>query len=389
MTNNVAIKKIDNYNLVNVENALTELFASIDASKLFKPNLTVLVKINAGVDANPDLAQTTHPAVVQAVVNLLTKFGAKCIIADSPIKQYSQNGLDKIYFDTGMLEVANSCRCTLNHNLAVCKTEIANGIKTKSATLLEVVKQVDLIVNVGKLSVDDNLGALGVATGIFGLVPGDIKQLVLNRLTTVEDFNNYVIDLVSKLQKKIVLNIFDGVVALEANNSQRMLSCLAVSENMFSLDAVISKIIGRDLNDTIVKTAANRGMVDFANPYNIVDGSLKEFCLEDFNFGEQTNNSSIHKNKGQQKRFFNRNQQHVVICPSKCKGCSRCANICPAKAIMMKYDKNGELFAKIDYSKCIFCNKCYTACPYKVVDLKSPIGYKMIINNLEKFDENN
>lgn len=389
MTNDVAIKKIDNYNLVNVENALTELFNAIGASKFFKPNLKVLVKINAGVDANPDLAQTTHPAVVQGLINIISKLGAKCIIADSPIKQYSQNGLDKIYFDTGMLEVANSCKCTLNHNLAVCKTEIANGVKTKSATLLEVVKQVDLIVNVGKLIVDDNLGALGVAAGIFGLVPGDEKQLVLNRLTTVEDFNNYVIDLVTKLQKKIVLNVFDGVVALEANNSQRMLSCLAVSENMFSLDAVIGKIIGRDINDTIVKTASNRGLIELEKPYNIVSGDLKELVLEDFNFGEQTNTSNIHKSKCQQKRYFNHNQQRVIINPNKCKGCSRCANICPAKAIMMKYDKNGELFAKIDYSKCIFCNKCYTACPYKVADLKSPIGYKLITNGFEKFNENN
>ena len=90
MTNDVAIKKIDNYNLVNVENALTELFNAIGASKFFKPNLKVLVKINAGVDANPDLAQTTHPAVVQGLINIISKLGAKCIIADSPMKQYSQ-----------------------------------------------------------------------------------------------------------------------------------------------------------------------------------------------------------------------------------------------------------------------------------------------------------
>ena len=31
---------------------------------------------------------------------------------------------------------------------------------------------------------------------------------------------------------------------------------------------------------------------------------------------------------------------------NKCKGCSICSRVCPTKAIMMKYDKNGELFAQ-------------------------------------------
>ena len=387
MNNEVAIKRINNYNTNNVQQTLVELFASVNAEQLFKSNQKVLIKVDAGVDANPDLAITTHPSVVQAVVNLISGYGAKCIVADSPIKQYSLNGLDKIYFDTGLLEVANNTKCQLNHNLAVCKMEIPNGVKTKSATLLEVAKDVDLIVNIGKLRVDENLGALGIATGMFGLVPGDIKQLVLNRLNTVEDFNNYVIDLVTKLQKKIALNVFDGVVAVEANSSQRMLSCLAVAENMFSLDAVVSKIIGRDLADTIVKTASKRGLVEFEHPYKLIESDIQKFSLADFDFGEQTNLSPIHKNKGQQKRFFNRNQQRVIIDANKCKGCGRCAQICPAGAIMMKYDKAGELYAKIDYSKCIFCNKCYTACPYSVADLKTPIGFKILNYNVTKFNK--
>lgn len=389
MTNEVAIKHINNYKTDNVQQILAELFAAVNAEKFFKTNQKVLIKIDAATDANPDLAITTHPSVVQAVVNLISSYGAKCIVADSPSKQYSLNGLDKIYFETGLLEVANNTKCQLNHNLAACKLEIPNGVKTKSATLLEIVKDVDLIVNIGKLKVDEKLGTLGVAAGMFGLVPGDIKQLVLNRLNTVEDFNNYVIDLVTKLQKKIVLNVFDGVVAVEANSSQRMLSCLAVAENMFSLDAVVAKIIGRDLTDTIVKTAAKRGLVELDNPYKIIDGDIQKFMLADFNFGEQTNLSMIHNNKSQQKRFFNRNQQRVVIDGNKCKGCGRCAQICQAGAIAMKYDKNGELYAKIDYSKCIFCNKCFTACPYSVADLKTPIGFKILNYNVTKFNKEN
>ena len=387
MKNEVAIKKIDSYEPQTIESALTEVFNALGCNKFFTPNLNVLIKIDAGVDANPDMAQTTNPAVVQAVINIVSGFGAKCTIVDSPIKQYTENNLEKIYFETGMLEVANSSKCELNHNLKVCKLEIPNGVKTKSALLLEVVKKADAIINIGKIKVDKNLGFLASSAGLFGFVPGEMKQIVLNRLTTVDDFNNYIIDIASRLQNKLVLNVLDGVVALENNQSQRMTSCIAAAENMFSLDAVASKIIGMDLNDTIVKTAANRGMIDINNPYKLLIGDLNELTLVDFDFGEKTRLSNIFSSKAQQKHFFNQHQQRVTINPKKCKGCGRCASICPANAITMKIDKNGELFAKVDYSKCIFCKKCYTACPYSVVNLKTPIGYKMINHSVTKFNK--
>ena len=54
---------------------------------------------------------------------------------------------------------------------------------------------------------------------------------------------------------------------------------------------------------------------------------------------------------------------------------------------MMKYDKNGELFAEVDYKKCIFCNKCITACPYNVVEQKTPLAYKTMMKEIEKYNK--
>jgi NADH-quinone oxidoreductase subunit F len=47
----------------------------------------------------------------------------------------------------------------------------------------------------------------------------------------------------------------------------------------------------------------------------------------------------------------------------KCKGCSKCARICPASAI------TGELKSpfKIDQSKCIKCGACINSCPFKAI----------------------
>lgn len=52
-----------------------------------------------------------------------------------------------------------------------------------------------------------------------------------------------------------------------------------------------------------------------------------------------------------------------TIDPEKCKGCSKCAKICPVQAI------SGEVRKPfvIDTEKCIKCGACITACPFKAI----------------------
>ena len=107
----------------------------------------------------------------------------------------------------------------------------------------------------------------------------------------------------------------------------------------------------------------------------------------DFELGEFNGEKEIHKNKLKQKRYFNLYQQRVAINKNHCKGCTICSKICPTGAIMMRYDKENELYAQIDYSKCIYCFKCFTACPYRVVEIKKPINYKILEKQINKYNE--
>lgn len=48
-----------------------------------------------------------------------------------------------------------------------------------------------------------------------------------------------------------------------------------------------------------------------------------------------------------------------------CCGCSACADKCPVKAISMKPDSEGFVYANVDESACIGCGACIKACPIK------------------------
>lgn len=48
-----------------------------------------------------------------------------------------------------------------------------------------------------------------------------------------------------------------------------------------------------------------------------------------------------------------------------CCGCAACQNICPNKAIVMKYSKTGFFYPEIDENRCLKCGMCLSVCVYK------------------------
>ncbi len=386
MSDFVSLSYIEEYNVDIITEKVKSALGSINFNK-FKPKMKVMLKICAPISCSPDEAKTTNPAVVCGVANALTDMGLSVVVAESPYGSYSNEELDKVYLNTGMLEMANSSKSTLNNNLKTFELENPNGQASKSFTLLDAINDVDFIVNIGKLKIDENLGFLGATANLFGLIPGELKALILNRFDTLKQFNNYIIDLYECLKNKVVLNIVDGIVSLEANNNQRMLYCLALCENAYKLDACLCDILGIDLNNTYLKQAEERKLIQLTHPYKVLGEEKEKFVVPDFEIGEFNEETPIHKNKFKQKHYFNLTQQRVKINQKHCKGCSICSKICPTGAIMMRYDKENELYAEIDYSKCIYCFKCFAACPYRVVEVKKPINYKILEKQITKYNE--
>ena len=387
MSKLVSLTYLNDYNIATLENAVKDAVASLGVANLVKPKMKVLLKACLPNPVSPDLAETTHPAVIRALASWINEMGAECIVADSPYKAYTLANLEKVYLNTGMLDAANQSTCELNRNLSTYEVETPNGVKAKSLTLLNVINEVDAIINVGKLKIDQKLGFLGAAANLFGFVPGEMKTQVLNRIQTQKDFHDYVLDIHSVLKDKIIFNVVDAIVTKESGNCPRLMYCLAVADNMFSLDATLVDILDIGYKNTILKQAKHRGLFDFDKGYRTQGEKIDKFKIEDYAMHEFSESSSLHKSKAEQIKYFKAHQQRTTINKTNCKGCAVCSKICPTGAISMKTDKNGELYASIDYSKCIFCNKCNTACPYSVVDVVLPSGHRKLSKELEKQNE--
>lgn len=381
----VSLDYLNDYNIDELKAVIENALDHLNIRNNFKPKMKVLIKVCLPEPVSKDSAEGTHPAVVRAVVDVLTKIGVECIVAESPVKKHSLAYLDEVYLNTGMLEMANLTTCTLNRNLSTATIEIPEGVMTKGVTILDVVNQVDAIINVGKLKIDENLGYLGACSNMFGLIPGEMKTLILNRMNCLCDFNNYIVDMIEALKSKLVLNVLDAVVALEAGKTQRMLNCVALSECPYSLDAVMFDILDIKFEHTILKLASERDMFSMEKPYKLIGEKIEKFKVEDFALTD----FDCRKQLPTSNSYFKTHQQRPYIDKNKCKGCKICSKICPTNAIMMKYDNRGELYAEIDYSKCIYCNKCITACPYSVVSQITPIAYKKMQKEFNKYNKEN
>lgn len=378
----VALKTCKEYNCDVLNVKLKEGFDLLGGlEKFIKPKHTVLIKPDLYLGTEPNEAKTTNPNMVTALAELIANIGAKCIIADSPKGDFKQSVLDKVYDKTRMLGASNDGNAQLNTNDNISTIVNDNGEHCREIYIIDAVNDADVIINVGKFRCDKNLGLIGCTQNLFGLVPGQFKELVKSRCYTLNAYSNYIIDLCEALENKVVLNVLDGIVGCEANNDPRILNSIIISENHYAVDSVALKIINQDPRENVlISESVRRNQFDFN--YEVVGDKIESLVCSDFNYTNFLENIK----SGSHRKFnseYNKRQKRPVISAKQCKGCKVCANNCPMQAISMGYGELGE-YAVIDRDKCIACLKCVNNCPYKIIKTKTPSKYKTIDRMVKK-----
>lgn len=384
--NNVAIIKCESYNQELVDAKVKEavdLLGGIE--KFVKPKQKVALKVNLLMKATPEKAMTTHPAVVEAVVKLVQSVGAIPVIVDSAGGPFNATYMNSIYSASGLKDVAEKTNCEINQNFNFVEVQNPNAKVGFKFNIVSEIENADCIINLSKLKTHSFTGFTNAVKNMFGVIPGLTKVEMHGKYRDLPTFIDFLLDIHTYLGDKLVLNICDAIIGMEgfgpSNGTPKQIGVILAGSNAVCVDIIAAKLITiNPFNTPIIKGAISRRLIDENLTVNTLGENVEKLIVADFKTVEP-NNFKPYANyvpKFLQSTVHKLMTKRPTISKHKCKGCGKCFEHCPAKAITMQTTKSGKRFAQIDYNKCIRCYCCQELCPFGVVKIKSGLVYKMV-----------
>ena len=362
------------------------LQAAIDAAgglDWVTPGMRVALKLNLVSAMKPEQAATVHPAVVCALVKLLTARGAHVILGDSPGGLYTAAHLQRVYDVTG-LRAAEALGAELNADFSVCPVSYPEAAQARSFTMTAYLKQADAIIDVCKLKTHGMMGMTNAVKNFFGIIPGTMKPEYHYKYPKATDFADMLVDLCEYCKPRLC--ICDAVVGMEGNGptagQNRHIGLVMASENAHALDLASCYLIDYAPNEVdTVREAIERGLVcDSAEKIDIAGEDIKPLVMKDYLKPESHFNliKLISLPDALNARLINALASKPAMDYDICVGCGECARCCPPKAIDMSSGK-----PVIDTKRCIKCFCCQELCPKKAVKIKRPLLNRFMIKFLK------
>lgn len=358
----VAFRPCPDYD-ASLPQALDELLGDLGGwERLVPPGTTVLVKPNLLTDRTPELAVTTHPVLVRAVVLRLQRCGARILVGDSPASAVQ---LARVWERTGIQAVCQELGVPLVSFEQRGSRRIVSGGQAFNVAVDAL--DVQLIVNLPKVKTHGLTTLTAAVKNLYGVLPGYQKTQRHKEHAHPADFGRYVRALLDTLPA--MLSIADGVVGMEgegpSNGTPVRLGFLAASMNPVSLDLALCqalRIPPRRVPYLVDDLAAGRG-----SNFTWVGTSLAELALPPFKLPPPSPTRFL-------PRFLVKLvSPYVWVRPSfnaNCIRCSRCVNACPVKALQLGDTPTPVL----DGALCIGCCCCHEVCPAKAIRMRqSPL----------------
>ena len=218
----VAINKCEKYNYSQVFTVVNkQIKALLDGENIFESK-NVVIKPNLLMKASPDKAVTTHPIVMEAVINCIKLYNPSSItIAESPGGPYTATTLGIIYKATGMVDVAQKCGVELNYDTSSEQISNPEGAVCKTFDIITPIKNADVIVNVCKLKTHSLTTMSASVKNLFGTIPGIEKFEMHIRYKDLAIFEKMLADLcLMHLKRSPMLCIMDAINGMEGNGPQ-------------------------------------------------------------------------------------------------------------------------------------------------------------------------
>ena len=375
----VAVVRCKTYNVETVKPALEEALNAVNGLDFVKPGMKIIIKPNLVSFKKPDAAATTHPALLEALVEMLLAGGAVVTIGDSPGGPHSLPLLNRVYAATGMDRV-EKLGAKLNRNMNEKTVAFPEGKVLKNFTYTEYLDEADAIIDFCKLKSHGMLGMSAAVKNLFGTIPGLKKPEVHYKFQNDAEFADMLVDLNEYFKPRLA--ICDAVVGMEGNGptagTPRQIGAIIASKSTYYADVVGAELIGMNIDGLpTLQAAYERGFAPASSKNLRVYGDIRALTVDDFKAPPVRGLSFMRK--GNVLHFISKAalEHKPTLKKRLCVGCGECARMCPAKAIEIKNKK-----PHINREKCIRCFCCQEFCPRAAMVAHRPLAAK-VLNKLK------
>lgn len=371
----VAVVRCKTYNVEAVKPALEEAVNAVNGLDFVKSGMKIIIKPNLVSFKKPDAAATTHPALLEALVEMLLARGADVTIGDSPGGPHSLPLLNRVYAATGMDRV-EKLGAKLNRNMNEKTVDFPEGKVLKNFTYTEYLDEADAIIDFCKLKSHGMLGMSAAVKNLFGTIPGLKKPEVHYKFQNDAEFADMLVDLNEYFKPRLA--ICDAVVGMEGNGptagTPRQIGAIIASKSTYYADVVGAELIGMNIDGLpTLQAAYERGFAPASSKNLRVYGDIRALTVDDFKAPPVRGLSFMRK--GNVLHFISKAalEHKPTLKKRHCIGCGECARMCPAKAIKMKNKK-----PHINREKCIRCFCCQEFCPRAAMVVHRPLAAKAL-----------
>jgi uncharacterized protein (DUF362 family)/Pyruvate/2-oxoacid:ferredoxin oxidoreductase delta subunit len=353
----LSIASCTTYELGAVRQAVEAVLAPLGTiGRFVRPGMQVLLKPNLLTPAAPDRAITTHPAVVQAVTELVQEVGGIVFIGDSPAGLPKNGPL--AWQRSGLAGVAERTGA----RLVPFDSMVWKRLRDNDYLIARPIFEADLVINLPKLKTHVLTLYTGAVKNIFGTIPGTRKREVHLRAPGVQDFGPVLVDVLELVRPG--LTIMDGVLGQEGNGpgmggTPRPYGLLAASTDPVALDAVLTRAMGYRPGEVLHLVDAGARGIGEANPNAVqITGDRRALDLGPVNRpGSHWYFRAPPWSSAPLRRIA-----RVRPKLSACIGCGRCVEACPRAAITLGQPP------QFDLRRCVGCLCCAEICPQGAIE---------------------
>lgn len=380
----VSLQKCDSYELNSLINIIELSFIALGGlESLIKPTDSVFIKVNGLAPFAKEKAITTHPEFVRAVIQVLKAHGIYNItVGDNP----AVKDMIQVFKKTGIFDVCVEEEVLLCDNAQLSIITNSDALNFKEFEVSEQMVNSDVLINLPKLKTHAFAHITCAQKNLFGFIYGLSKAgwhvKAADPMSFGEAINDLYGAILENYEGKTILNLCDGIIALEGDGpstggTPKHLGVVLGSLDAISLDRVALEIAKLNPEKSFINIiGGDRGLGVFdLDAITIVGNELFDFenvYLE----APRRSIPAVALLKIQ--AIKNITLEHPVIDIEKCIRCGECAKICPPQTLTIQ---KGE-FPVLNASKCIRCWCCAEVCPQNAIDRsKRPLLGRVLLKD--------